>query len=301
MNNPKQTYYGHIVIAGRPNVGKSTLMNRILGVHLAATAPKPQTTRNRILGIHSDKNTQIVFVDTPGIHDDHKGLLNSRLNKTAIASLSEGDAIVFMIEVGKWKKEDEHVLTYLSKENTPVILVVNKIDRVKSKSSLLPFLEKVQGQYKFAEIIPVSAYSEESVGYLLKQLTQYIPPGPFQYNEDESTDRSMRFIAAEMVREQLTLILKDELPYTLAVTIEEYNDSIERVEISAVIYVSTESQKRIVIGKQGKVLKQAGTKARQRIAGILGQRVHLNLWVKVKSGWMDSPQMLDQLNFDSSK
>jgi GTP-binding protein Era len=189
----------------------------------------------------------------------------------------------------------------LSKENTPVILVVNKIDRVKSKSSLLPFLEKVQGQYKFAEIIPVSAYSEESVGYLLKQLTQYIPPGPFQYNEDEITDRSMRFIAAEMVREQLTLILKDELPYTLAVTIEEYNDSIERVEISAVIYVSTESQKRIVIGKQGKVLKQAGTKARQRIAGILGQRVHLNLWVKVKSGWMDSPQMLDQLNFDSSK
>jgi len=301
VNNPKQTYYGHIVIAGRPNVGKSTLMNRILGVHLAATAPKPQTTRNRILGIHSDKNTQIVFVDTPGIHDDHKGLLNSRLNKTAIASLSEGDAIVFMIEVGKWKKEDEHVLTYLSKENTPVILVVNKIDRVKSKSSLLPFLEKVQGQYKFAEIIPVSAYSEESVGYLLKQLTQYIPPGPFQYNEDEITDRSMRFIAAEMVREQLTLILKDELPYTLAVTIEEYNDSIERVEISAVIYVSTECQKRIVIGKQGKVLKQAGTKARQRIAGILGQRVHLNLWVEVKSGWMDSPQMLDQLNFDSSK
>ena len=276
-------------------------MNRILGVHLAATAPKPQTTRNRILGIHSDKNTQIVFVDTPGIHDDHKGLLNSRLNKTAIASLSEGDAIVFMIEVGKWKKEDEHVLTYLSKENTPVILVVNKIDRVKSKSSLLPFLEKVQGQYKFAEIIPVSAYSEESVGYFLKQLTQYIPPGPFQYNEDEITDRSMRFIAAEMVREQLTLILKDELPYTLAVTIEEYNDSIERVEISAVIYVSTESQKRIVIGKQGKVLKQAGTKARQRIAGILGQRVHLNLWVKVKSGWMDNPLMLDQLNFDSSK
>ncbi len=301
MNNPKQTYYGHIVIAGRPNVGKSTLMNRILGVHLAATAPKPQTTRNRILGIHSDKNTQIVFVDTPGIHDDHKGLLNSRLNKTAIASLSEGDAIVFMIEVGKWKKEDEHVLTYLSNENTPVILVVNKIDRVKSKSSLLPFLEKVQGQHKFAEIIPVSAYSEESAGYLLKQLTQYIPPGPFQYNEDEITDRSMRFIAAEMVREQLTLILKNELPYTLAVTIEEYNDTIERVEISAVIYVSTESQKRIVIGKQGKVLKQAGTKARQRIAGILGQRVHLNLWVKVKSGWMDNPHMLDQLNFDSSK
>jgi len=301
VNSPEQTHYGHVVIAGRPNVGKSTLMNRILGVHLAATTPKPQTTRNRILGIHTDKTTQIVFVDTPGIHSNYKGLLNSRLNKTAITSLSEGDAIVFMIEVGKWKKEDEHVLTFLSKEKVPIILVVNKIDKVKSKETLLPFLEKLQGQYKFSEIIPVSAFSEESVGYLLKQLTQYIPPGPFQYAEDEITDRSMRFVAAEMVREQLTQILQDELPYTLAVTIEEYIESNERVEISAVIYVSTESQKKIVIGKQGNVLKQAGTKARQRIAGILGQRVHLNLWVKVKSGWMDNPSMLDQLNFDAGK
>jgi len=276
-------------------------MNRILGVHLAATTPKPQTTRNRILGIHTDKNTQIVFVDTPGIHDNYKGLLNRRLNKTAITSLPEGDAIIFMIEVGKWKQEDEHVLTFLSKEKAPVVLVVNKIDRLKSKEALLPFLEKVQGQYNFSEIIPVSAFSEKSVGYLLNQLRQYIPAGPFQYQEDEITDRSMRFVAAEMVREQLTQILKDELPYTLAVTIEEYIESNERVEISAVIYVSTESQKKIVIGKQGKVLKQAGTKARQRIAGILGQRVHLNTWVKVKSGWMDNSHMLDQLNFDAGK
>ncbi len=301
MSNLKQAHYGHVVIAGRPNVGKSTLMNRILGVHLAATTPKPQTTRNRILGIHTDKNTQIVFVDTPGIHDNYKGLLNRRLNKTAITSLPEGDAIIFMIEVGKWKQEDEHVLTFLSKEKAPVVLVVNKIDRLKSKEALLPFLEKVQGQYNFSEIIPVSAFSEKSVGYLLNQLRQYIPAGPFQYQEDEITDRSMRFVAAEMVREQLTQILKDELPYTLAVTIEEYIESNERVEISAVIYVSTESQKKIVIGKQGKVLKQAGTKARQRIAGILGQRVHLNTWVKVKSGWMDNSHMLDQLNFDAGK
>jgi len=301
VDDLKQTRYGHVIIAGRPNVGKSTLMNRILGVHLAATTAKPQTTRNRILGIHSDKNTQIVFVDTPGIHNDHKGLLNHRLNKTAITSLSEGDAIVFLIEAGKWKREDEYVLTYLSQEKVPIVLVVNKIDRLKSKETLLPFLEKVQGQYKFSEIIPVSAFSEESVGYLLKQLTQYIPAGPFQYQEDEITDRSMRFVAAEMIREQLTQILKDELPYTLAVTIEEYTESSERVEISAIIYVSTESQKKIVIGKQGKVLKRAGTKARQRIAGLLGRRVHLNTWVKVKSGWMDTPSMLDQLNFDVSK
>ena len=297
----RQARCGRVVIAGRPNVGKSTLMNRILGVHLAATTPKPQTTRNRILGIYSDKNTQIIFIDTPGIHDDYKGVLNNRLNKTAIASLSEGDVIVFMIEVGKWKKEDEHVLTYLSKEKVPIILVVNKIDRIKSKEILLPFLDKVRGQYAFSEIIPVSAFREESVAYLLEQLSQYIPLGPPQFAEDEITDRSMRFVAAEMVREQLTQMLKNELPYTLAVTIEEYNDTSERVEISAVIFVSTETQKRIVIGKQGKVLKQAGTKARQRIAGILGQRVHLNLWVKVKSGWMENPHMLDQLNFDAGK
>jgi GTP-binding protein Era len=292
------THFGHVVIAGRPNVGKSTLMNRILGIHLAATTAKPQTTRNRILGIHSDNNTQIIFVDTPGIHNDHHGLLNRRLNKIAIASLPEGDAIVFLIEAGKWREEDEHVLTYLRKEKSPILLVVNKIDCVKSKNVLLPFLAKVQGQHKFAEIIPISAFNSESVAYFLKQLTRYIPRGLFQYAEDEVTDRSMRFVAAEMVREQLTQMLKDELPYTLAVTIEEYRESVERVEISAVIFVSTEGQKRIVIGKKGNVLKQVGTKARQRIAGILGQRVHLNLWVKVKSGWMENPRMLDELNFD---
>jgi GTP-binding protein Era len=299
VTDAEHTRFGHVVIAGRPNVGKSTLMNRILGVHLAAATPKPQTTRNRILGIHTHKSTQIVFIDTPGIHDEYRKLLNRRLNKTAITSLSEGDVIVFMIEAGKWKKEDEHVLAFLRKEKRPTVLVINKIDRIGSKNALLPFLKKVQGQYEFAEIIPISAFSNESVGYLIKQLDKYIPLGSFQYSGDDITDRSMRFVAAEMVREQLTQMLEKELPYSLAVEIEEYKEADGRVEISAVIYVLSEGQKRIVIGHKGKVLKQAGTKARLRIAGILGHPVHLNLWVKVKSGWTENSRMLDQLNFDA--
>lgn len=296
--NEETTYCGQIVIAGRPNVGKSTLLNAFVGVHLAAATSKPQTTRNRILGICSDETTQIVFLDTPGIHIGGKRLLNRTLNKTAIATLPEGDAVMFVVEAGKWTEEDEAVLGHLKTIKAPVVLVVNKVDRVDDKSELIPFLQDLQSRHEFSEIIPVSAFRAKNVRYLLKQLRQYLPEGPFAYDPDDITNRTMRFIAAEMIREQLTDELSQELPYALAVDIERFEESPEAVEIGAVIYVEKDGQKGIVIGNQGKRLKSVGIKARKRIEAITGQHIRLELWVKVKSGWQDSPNMLTRFGLD---
>lgn len=290
---------GQVVIAGRPNVGKSTLLNAFVGVHLAAATNKPQTTRNRILGICSDDNSQIIFLDTPGIHIGGKRLLNRTLNKTAIATLPEGDAVMFVVEAGKWTEEDAAVLEHLKAVRAPVVLVVNKVDRVDDKSELIPFLQELQAKFEFSEIIPVSAFRAKNVRYLLKQLRQYLPEAPFAYDPDEITNRNMRFIAAEMVREQLTDELSQELPYALAVDIERFIESPEAVEIGAVVYVEKEGQKGIVIGNQGRRLKSVGIKARKRIESITGQHVRLELWVKVKSGWQDSPNMLTRFGLDN--
>ena len=292
MNTNVKTRSGHVVIVGRPNVGKSTLMNHVLGVHLAATAPKPQTTRNRILGIHTTGNCQLVFVDTPGIHLNAKKLLNQRLNKTAIGTLPEGDVIVFMVEAGNWTDEDARVLEYLQAVSAPVILVVNKVDRIADKESLLPYLSDLSRRHDFAEIIPLSVFRQRDIDYFLKKLKKFIPERPFEFGEDEMTDRSMRFIAAELIREQLINALEQELPYALAVEIEAYEEGPKGVTISAAIHVEREGQKRIVIGKKGEVLKKVGMEARRRIAGIVGLPVHVKLWVKVKEGWTDNARLL---------
>lgn len=293
-----QTFCGYAVIVGRPNVGKSTLMNHILGVHLAATTPKPQTTRNRILGIHTEAEHQILFVDTPGIHANAKRLLNQRLNKTAIASLVGADVLVFLIEAGQWRDEDERVLAHLKESQTPVVLVVNKVDQIKLKEALLPFLQTVSAKYDFAEIVPMSAFKEADVSHLLASIKRYMPARDFEFSEDDMTDRSMRFVAAELVREQLMILLGAEVPYSLAVEIEYYKDSPKGVDIGAIIYVEREGQKRIVIGAGGENLKQVGTEARKRISGIIGQPVHLKLWVKVKAGWGDHPGLVDRFSLD---
>ncbi|MGV6816196.1 MAG: GTPase Era [Thiotrichales bacterium] len=296
-----QTSCGQAVIVGRPNVGKSTLMNHILGVHLAATTPKPQTTRNRILGIHTDQTHQILFIDTPGIHKNARRLLNQRLNKTAVASLAGADVLVFLIEAGQWRDEDERVLAHLKESRAPVVLVVNKIDLVKPRDALLPFLEKVGSKHSFAEIIPMSAFDERDIGHLLSSLKHYIPEREFEFSEDEMTDRSMRFVAAELVREQLMIRLGAELPYSLAVEIEYYRESEKGVDIGAIIFVERDSQKRIVIGKAGENLKAVGIEARKRISGIISQPVHLKLWVKVKTGWGDNPGLVDRFSLDHDK
>lgn len=295
-----ETFCGHIVIAGRPNVGKSTLLNRFVGVHLAATAAKPQTTRNRILGVLTRGNVQYVFVDTPGIHVGEKRLLNRILNKTAVGSLPGADVVLFIVEARRWREEDDLVLHYLENIDAPVILVVNKIDRLKRKEGLLPFLEKVKSKHEFKEIIPCSAFDPVSVEYLLQQLRSYLPAAPFAFSPDDITDRNMRFISAEMVREQLIQVLEQELPYALAVEIERYEETDSRIQIHAVIYVERPGQKKIVIGKQGSVLKKVGTEARKRIAELAGKPVHLELWVKVKSGWQDSARLLQQLGLNDA-
>lgn len=293
-----ETRCGQVVIAGRPNVGKSTLLNAFVGVHLAAATSKPQTTRNRIVGIASEESTQIVFLDTPGIHLGGQRLLNKTLNRTAIAALPEGDVVMFVVEAGRWTEEDETVLGHLADIKSPVVLVVNKVDNIDDKTELVPFLQLAQDKYAFAEIIPISAFRERNVRYLFKQLRGYMPEGQFAYGPDEITDRNMRFIAAEMVREQLTAELSQELPYALAVDIERFEDKDGATEIGAVIYVERDGQKGIVIGNQGKRLKSVGIKARRRIEAITGQHIRLELWVKVKGGWQDSPDMLSRFGLD---
>ncbi len=296
MNGTTGTRCGRIVIAGRPNVGKSTLLNRMVGVHLAATTPKPQTTRHRILGIRTEPDAQMVFIDTPGIHSHQKRLLNRRINRTALAALEEADLVLFVIEAGQWRREDQAVLDHLGKVRVPILLAVNKVDRIRHKADLLPFLAELAGRGDFAEIVPLSAYREKSVRPLLDVLRQYLPHQPFCYPEDELTDRSMRFLSAELVREQLMQALQEEVPYSVAVEIESFREQPHRIDISALIYVEREGQKRIVIGEKGRVLKHVGTIARQRIAALAGRPVHLKLWVKVKPGWADDPRWLDRFD-----
>lgn len=273
-------------------------MNHVLGVHLAATTPKPQTTRNRILGIHTEDNYQLIFVDTPGIHRNSGKLLNRRLNKTAIGTLAEGDVIVFMVEAGKWTDEDSQVLEYLKDVKVPVVLVANKVDRIKDKAKLMPFLAKAGALFDFAEIIPMSAYRERNIAYFLETLRRYVPEGPFEFDDDEMTDRSMRFISSELIREQLMHALEKEIPYAVAVEIEQYEEGPKGITIGAVIYVEREGQKRIVIGKGGETLKKVGSEARRRISGIIGQPVHTKLWVKVKEGWSDNARLLERFSLD---
>ena len=289
---------GYVAIIGRPNVGKSTLLNKFLGVHLAATANKPQTTRNRILGILSGADLQIIFVDTPGIHRQQKRLLNRKLNRTAQASIHGNDLVLFVVETDRWTSEDDMVLDKLKELEAPVILVINKVDTLASKEALLPFLQKTQQKLPAAEVIPVSAFDEKSVDYLLDKVIERIPNADFVFPQDTITDRPMRFHSAEMVREQLIQSLEQELPHAIAVNIERYEELDNRIEIHALIIVEREGQKRIVIGKNGQVLKKVGTIARKNIARLVDKRVHLELWVKVKSGWQDNEQMLNQFGLD---
>lgn len=294
----KKTRCGYVAIIGRPNVGKSTLLNKFLGVHLAATANKPQTTRNRILGILSGDDLQVIFVDTPGIHRQEKRLLNKKLNRAAHASIYGNDLVLFVIEADRWTGEDDLVIKKLATVQAPVLLVINKIDTLAKKETLLPFLETVQKRLPKAELVPVSAFDADSVDYLLEKVISFIPEGDFVYERDAITDRPMRFHSAELVREQLIQSLEQELPHAIAVNIEKYEETDKNIKIHALIIVEREGQKRIVIGKNGQVLKKVGTIARKKITRLVEKPVHLELWVKVKSGWQDSEQLLNQFGLD---
>ncbi|MDO8825414.1 GTPase Era [Methylophaga sp.] len=298
MNEEPAFRSGYVAIIGRPNVGKSTLINRILGQKLCITSRRPQTTRHRILGIKTTEQSQFIYVDTPGIHSDGKRAMNRYMNRAAAASVEDVDVVVFVIEGMKWTDEDERVLKKLQETSKPVILVMNKIDKLEDKATLFPQVEKLAALFKFTDIVPLSARKGINLESLEESIYKLMPEGEMIFDEDQLTDRSSRFLAAEMVREKLFRHLGQELPYSLTVDIEQFEDDNGMFRISAVIYVERSGQKSIVIGKKGELLKQVGQDAREDMEKLFGCKVFLQLWVKVREGWSDNERMLRSLGYN---
>ncbi len=289
---------GYVALVGRPNVGKSTLMNRILGQKLSIVTAKPQTTRQRIAGIKTTQQGQVIYIDTPGIHLAAQSALNRYMNRIAQASFHEVDLILFLIEAGRWSKQDEHVARALKSVSAPVLLVVNKIDLVPEKSRLLQFLEKEVKTDRFSEVFLISAKSGNGVGVLEDKVMQRLPFSRPFYDEDQFTDRSERFLAAELIREQLMLRLHQEIPYSLTVEIEEFKREERLLRIGAIIWVERKGQKQIVIGKGGDVLKFVGTQARHALQDLFDEKIFLRLWVKVSRDWSDNERALRQFGYN---
>lgn len=290
---------GYVAIVGRPNVGKSTLLNRILGQKIAIITPKPQTTRHRILGIKTVAGAQVVYVDTPGLHLRGERAMNRYLNRTAATAIADVDAVVFMVDGLRWTDEDAAVLDRLRQAGHPVILAVNKIDRIRDKSALLPHLQALAGRFDFAHIVPLSARTGDNLAELERCVATLLPKTGYLFPEDQITDRSERFLAAELIREKLMLVLEQELPYALTVEIELFKEEPDgRRHIAAVIWVERPSQKRIVIGKGGAVLREVGRQARLEMQAAFEGPVFLELWVKVKEGWSDSERALRSLGYE---
>ncbi len=289
---------GTATIVGRPNVGKSTLLNRLVGQKVSITASKPQTTRHRIGGVMSRDDAQIVFVDTPGIHRDRRSAMSRYLNRTARGAVDGVDVVLFMVEALRWTDEDEDVRRELRESRQPVLLVPNKIDRMSGKEALLPWLERFRGGDEFEEIIPISARRQQNLEVLVGQVRARVPIAPAMFPPDALTDRNERFLAGELVREKLTRKLDQELPYRLAVEIERFRREKRILHISAVVWVERQSQKGIVIGKGGRVLKAAGAEARANMESLFGSRVHLEIWVKARAGWSNDEGVLRSLGYD---
>jgi GTP-binding protein Era len=288
---------GYAAIIGRPNVGKSTLLNQNLGKKISITSRKPQTTRHRLLGIKTDGNTQIIYVDTPGLHQRKYNAMNRYLNRAALISMVGVDVIVWLVEALQWTEEDTFVLNSLAEISTPVILCVNKIDKIPDKNALLPYLQKVATQYDFREIVPISARKGHNLIELESKIIQLLPISIPLFPEKQITDRSERFLAAELIREKLVRRLGEELPYRLTVQIEHFSSDKKLTHISALIWVERQGQKVIVIGKKGKLLKAIGVEARLEMEALLECKVFLQLWVKVKQGWCDDERALQQLGY----
>jgi GTP-binding protein Era len=289
---------GFAALVGRPNVGKSTLLNRLLEAKLAIVTPKPQTTRHRILGILNRPDYQIAFVDTPGLQDRHTRALNRAMNRTAAASLEDSDVVVFVIEALSFTREDESVLARVKKSGRPAVLVVNKADHAQPRSRLLPFLNEVSRRHDFAAIVPLSALKGQNTDSLPKAVAALLPESPPLFPPEQITDRSPRWRAGELIREKLMLRLAEELPYGLAVEIERFETAEDgRLEVDAVIWVERPGHKAIVIGKGGELLKTIGRAARLALNRELGTRVHLGLWVKVRENWADDAKAVSAFGY----
>ncbi len=298
MNNPAQSYRsGFVAIVGRPNVGKSTLMNHILGQKISITSNKPQTTRHRILGIKTDEHSQTIYVDTPGLHLNAQKAMNRYMNRAAASSLENVELILFVVDVNRWSEEDDNVLMRVREQNTPVVLVVNKVDQIKDKEQLLPLLQQLSAKMDFAAVIPLSALKGANVPDLERIVYDTLPKAEPMFPEEYVTDRSERFLAAELVREKLMRSLGKELPYATAVEIEQFKEEEGLLRIGALIWVERQSQKKIVIGKGGERLKEIGSMARKDMERLFGEKVFLQLWVKVKEGWSDNERLLSSLGY----
>jgi len=289
---------GFVALVGRPNVGKSTILNRLVGQKVSITSQRPQTTRHRILGIKTDQQAQIVFVDTPGLHARQTRAMNRYLNRAAVDSLRDVDVVIFVVEGTRWQEDDDWVLEKLSQLTCPVILVINKIDRVADKTDLLPQLEVLSGKREFAELIPICAKKGDHLQQLECAVRDRLPESPPCYSEDQVTDRSERFLAAELVREKLFRKLGEEIPYGLTVEIERFRTEKKTLHIYALIWVEKESHKPIVIGNKGERLKEVGREAREDMQRVFGRKVFLQLWVKVKEGWADDERALRSLGYN---
>ncbi|WP_027159271.1 GTPase Era [Methylobacter luteus] len=289
---------GYVALIGRPNVGKSTLMNHLLKQKISITSRKPQTTRHRILGINTTEAGQAIYMDTPGMHDSEKRALNRYLNRTADTTLLGVDVVVWLIDGLSWHEYDEVIFKKLEQAGLPVILAVNKVDKVKDKDAILAFFAEAQHRFPFEHLIPISALKGTNLDQLENAVMQLLPEGELIYPEDQITDRPERFLCAEIVREKLTRRLGDELPYALTVEIERYEEKPEITKIYAIIWVERPTQKNIVIGKEGEMLKKVGTDARHDIEKLIGQKVYLQLWAKVKKGWSDNERALQNLGFN---
>lgn len=288
---------GYVAIVGRPNVGKSTLLNHILGQKLSITSRKPQTTRHQIMGVKTLENHQVIYVDTPGLHQRHDSAINRYMNRAASSVVSDVDVVLFVVQASMFTQEDEAALKHLEKTSAPVLLVINKIDLLADKGKLLPFIEKISAHYSFKDIIPVSALKAKGLEKIENRIAELIPVGEAIYPDDQITDRSMRFLASEIIREKLVRELGQELPYTTTVDIEKYQEEEDLTSIFATIYVESKGQKMIIIGKKGSRLKSIGSKARKDIEKMIAGKVYIQLWVKIREGWSDDEQALRSLGY----
>lgn len=289
---------GFVAVVGRPNVGKSTLINRIVGRKVSIVTPKAQTTRHRILGILTGDAAQVLFVDTPGLHRDVPKAMNRMMNRTAVNALADADVVLLVAEAGRWTDEDESVLRKIAASGKPSVAVLNKVDRVRPKKALLAFIADLAARHEFSEIVPLSARTGDNLEALLRVLPPLLPESPPLYPGDAVSDRSDAFRAAEVIREKLTLELRHELPYGLTVQLERFAQEERGVAIEAVVWVERESQKGIVVGKGGAVLKKIGRQARLELKREYGQPVHLELWVKVRENWADSDKDLARFGYE---
>ena len=288
---------GMITLVGRPNVGKSTLLNRLIGAKVSITSPRPQTTRHRLLGIKTADTAQIVYVDTPGLHPPQGNRLGQHMNRAARTSLEGVDAIVLVITSAGWTDADEYPLKLATAAGLPVILVINKIDRLKDRSRLLPLIEESSAKFGFVEIVPVAALRGENVDALECALIKLLPVQPPIYPKDQLTDRSERFLAAELVREQVFRGFRQEIPYAVAVQIEKFKHEKGALHIAATLWVEKQGQKAILIGKGGEQMKTIGTRARLAMQKTFGGKVHLELWVKVREHWSDDARALKTFGY----